>query len=100
MRGHARGRIEGDATGAMCDEGVTRQGRRNVAKARHMTKARRIAREMRVKRRIGQRMKKRKKKRKKTYQLTAASRLAFMSGKAQRAQIQEEGGGPSRAPRG
>ena len=36
-------------------------------------------------------MKKRKKK--KTYELTAALRPAFMSGKAQRAQIQEEGGG-------
>jgi hypothetical protein len=41
-------------------------------------------------------MKKRKKrKRKKTYELTAALRLAFVSGKAQRAQIQEEEGGPS-----
>ena len=37
--------------------------------------------------------KRRKKKRKKTYQLTAASCLTFVSGKAQRAQIQEEGGG-------
>ena len=39
-------------------------------------------------------MKKRKKrKRKKTYELTAALCLAFVSGKVQRAQIQEEGGG-------
>jgi hypothetical protein len=36
---------------------------------------------------------KKRKKRKKTYELTVASRLALVSGKAQRAQIQEEGGG-------
>ena len=34
------------------------------------------------------------KKRKKMYKLTAASRLALVSGKAQCAQIQEEGGDP------
>ena len=35
---------------------------------------------------------KKRKERKKTYELAAASRLALVSGKAQRAQIQEEGG--------
>ena len=67
----------------MRDKGAMRQGRQRVTKARHI-----VAREMRVREKNrSANEKKKKKNRKKTYQLTAASRLAFVIRKAQRAQI-------------
>ena len=90
---------KGDTTGARCRRGEkegcargnTLSGRTSGDALRGARKGGCIEGDAGKREESAQRMKKKRKKRKKTYEQTAASHLAFMSGKAQCAQ---EGGGP------